>query len=252
MLSPYALQPTWPQYLTSSAQPSPASADSFRGSVLSAGTSIVDGSLALVLELMPSSLHQYLENSRLNAADARPLDGTEAGVLCKLALETALGLAYLHRSRYLHGDVKSPNVMLDSALHAKVVDFGISAAMGGGGEIRSPLPTDGSDASQSEHSMQTLQSRAVGTLRYLAPELVASAITSAYEYDERCDVYSFGLLLWEVMHQQVGRRTSGRVHTHSRARARIAHGVCDVRGAIVRVCERCKCRVRAHKCLPSV
>eukprot|EP00326_Haptolina_ericina_P006225 CAMPEP_0181209232 /NCGR_PEP_ID=MMETSP1096-20121128/22551_1 /TAXON_ID=156174 ORGANISM="Chrysochromulina ericina, Strain CCMP281" /NCGR_SAMPLE_ID=MMETSP1096 /ASSEMBLY_ACC=CAM_ASM_000453 /LENGTH=275 /DNA_ID=CAMNT_0023300369 /DNA_START=202 /DNA_END=1031 /DNA_ORIENTATION=+ len=189
------------KHLTYLAQPAPASADSFRGSVLN-GTSIVDGSLALVLELMPGSLHQYLENSRLKAAGARPLDAAEARVLCKLSLETAMGLAYLHRSRYLHGDVKTLNVMLDSALHAKVCDFGISSAMGGEGELRS-LPTDGSDSSQPGHSLQSLQSRAIGTLRYLAPELLTATTTREYEHNERCDVYSFGLLLWEVMHQQV-------------------------------------------------
>jgi len=151
---------------------------------------------------MPGSLHQYLENSRLKAAGARPLDAAEARVLCKLSLETAMGLAYLHRSRYLHGDVKTLNVMLDSALHAKVCDFGISSAMGGEGELRS-LPTDGSDSSQPGHSLQSLQSRAIGTLRYLAPELLTATTTREYEHNERCDVYSFGLLLWEVMHQQV-------------------------------------------------
>lgn len=182
---------------------------------------------------MPGSLHQYLENSRLKAAGARPLDAAEARVLCKLSLETAMGLAYLHRSRYLHGDVKTLNVMLDSALHAKVCDFGISSAMGGEGELRS-LPTDGSDSSQPGHSLQSLQSRAIGTLRYLAPELLTATTTTEYEHNERCDVYSFGLLLWEVMHQQVGsHHQGGRVHEKLRESLH-SRWFCAVRGEVLR------------------
>ena len=41
----------------------------------------------------------------------------------------------------------------------------------------------------------------VGTPRYMAPE-VLSAEAASRKYDQRCDVYSFGMLLWEVMHRK--------------------------------------------------
>ena len=85
--------------------------------------------------------------------------------------------------------------MLDQLKHAKVCDFGLSR---------------GFTAKVDSHSLgfqsHSLTSEHVGTLRYLAPEamrgLSASSPQAAkFKYDERCDVYSFALLLWELAHR---------------------------------------------------
>ena len=89
-------------------------------------------------------------------------------------LEVAQGVAYLHQSQVIHRDIKSANVLLDAHQHAKVTDFGIST--------RFAL----------DHTAET------GTYRYMAPEVIAHQ-----QYDYRCDVYSYGMLLWEIAHQQV-------------------------------------------------
>lgn len=158
------------------------------------GTTHVGNNLAMVLE--------YLEGGSLESAlaqrreEGEPLD---AWLLARVARETALGLAFLHRSGVIHRDVKAANVLLDGLKHAKVADFGIAK------ELRKVAMRD-------EHQALEEHTLGIGTLRYIAPEVFGpwskennSALeTTEYgDYDERCDVYSFGLLLWEMAHNRV-------------------------------------------------
>ena len=69
-------------------------------------------------------------------------------------------------------------MLLDEHLHVKLADFGISTGFG------------------PEHTAET------GTYRYMAPEVIRHQ-----QYDHKCDVYSYGVLLWEVLHRQVPFRT---------------------------------------------
>ena len=148
------------------------------------GVARVRGGLALVLELMESSLFRFLHQGG-HRNEPRRLEST---LLCRLARESAQGLAYLHRCHYLHQDVKASNVLLDASLHAKVCDFGLADVVVRAG------------ASEGALGPEPATSECVGTLRYMAPELT---VTPGTAYSERCDVYSFGLLLWEIFHQEV-------------------------------------------------
>jgi len=99
--------------------------------------------------------------------------------------------------------------MLDESMHAKVCDFGLAAD--------TCLPSAESAASErhSTHAMidndgdasgGATHTAGIGTPRYMAPEMRApldGPRADRAQYNERCDVYSFGLLLWEVMHQEV-------------------------------------------------
>ena len=86
--------------------------------------------------------------------------------------EVSLGLTYLHSRGVLHRDVKVANVLLDDKLHAKISDFGIAT--------RSTLIAPPGLPSEA------------GSARYLAPEMLFQ------HFNEKGDVYSFGLLMWEV------------------------------------------------------
>ncbi|XP_076905027.1 G-type lectin S-receptor-like serine/threonine-protein kinase SD2-5 [Bidens hawaiensis] len=94
----------------------------------------------------------------------------------KIILDVAKGLAYLHedcRQKIIHLDIKPQNILLDSDFNAKVSDFGLSKLI---------------DRNQSQ-VMTTMR----GTPGYLAPEWLSSVIT------EKVDVYSFGVLLLEML-----------------------------------------------------
>ena len=86
--------------------------------------------------------------------------------------------------------------MLDELQHAKVCDFGLSRDF-----------TAKAEALQLGFQSVSHTTGHVGTLRYLAPEALrwfqtTSAKDVKIQYNERCDVYSFALLLWELTHRE--------------------------------------------------
>nr|XP_028947576.1 cysteine-rich receptor-like protein kinase 2 isoform X2 [Malus domestica] len=101
----------------------------------------------------------------------------------KIILGTAEGLAYLHEEsklRIIHRDIKLSNILLDEEFNAKIADFGLARM----------FPED-----------KTHISTAIaGTLGYMAPEYAVRG-----KLTEKADVYSFGVLVIEVI---CGRRNN--------------------------------------------
>jgi serine/threonine protein kinase/Flp pilus assembly protein TadD len=98
-----------------------------------------------------------------------------------LARDVALALDYAHRQGVIHRDIKPENVMLQEG-EGLVADFGIAKAV---------------EAAGSEHITQT--GMAVGTPAYMSPEQAAGE----REPDGRSDVYSVGIMLYEMLCGQV-------------------------------------------------
>ncbi|WOL07502.1 hypothetical protein Cni_G16244 [Canna indica] len=95
-----------------------------------------------------------------------------------IALGTAKALAYLHddcRPQVLHLNVKSTNILLDEKYESKLSDYGL-------GKL---LPILDSYASSKFHM----------SVGYVAPELASQS----FRYSDKCDVYSFGVILLEIV-----------------------------------------------------
>ena len=121
------------------------------------------GAHGLVMEfLRDGSLQQRLERPHLPTVD---------DVALQLADGIAAGLAHLHGVGILHRDLKPANVLLDGN-RAKLADFGYSSAVVG----------DGADQS------------VCGTPRWMAPEVVFGR-----PYSFGADVYSYALILWQLL-----------------------------------------------------
>jgi len=92
-----------------------------------------------------------------------------------IALDIANGMAYLHSRSIIHRDLKPSNVLLSRDHRAKIADFGMSIANTG-----------------QELTAET------GTYRYMAPEVIRHE-----SYSSNADVYSFGLVLWQLITREV-------------------------------------------------
>jgi len=89
-----------------------------------------------------------------------------------LLVQIARGMEYLHSKGVIHRDLKSENVLLSRSMESKIMDFGLSK-----------VNDDGN-----------LKTQRLGTSWYMAPEVTTSGM-----YDEKCDVFSYGILFFEVM-----------------------------------------------------
>jgi serine/threonine protein kinase len=87
-------------------------------------------------------------------------------------------LQYAHEKGVLHRDIKPENILLDSAGTAKIADFGLAKLAG-----PHPSPT------------LTITGARLGTAAYMAPE----QIESPSDVDHRADIYSLGVVLYELL-----------------------------------------------------
>jgi tetratricopeptide (TPR) repeat protein/tRNA A-37 threonylcarbamoyl transferase component Bud32 len=122
---------------------------------------------AIVMEYVEGrTLAQRLAGGRLKTAEA-----------LRLSLEIANGLAAAHEAGLIHRDLKSANVIVTGAGHAKILDFGLARPMG-----------------LSEDTALTRQGIVVGTLLSMSPEQARGQ-----ELDERSDLFSLGVLIYEML-----------------------------------------------------
>ncbi len=125
----------------------------------------------------PYIVFEYVEGETLKQRIARlgALDVQEA---LAYAIEIARGLTVAHARNMVHRDIKPQNVLIDAEGRAKLTDFGISR--------------------QLEQDGMTATGRVLGTTDYVAPEQAMG-----HAVDPRSDVYSLGVVLYEMLVGQV-------------------------------------------------
>ncbi|XVE52764.1 hypothetical protein DITRI_Ditri02bG0149700 [Diplodiscus trichospermus] len=128
-------------------------------------------------------VYEYMENGSLDKLLFEQKHETEWDKLYEIAIGAARGLEYLHHfshKRIIHYDIKPANVLLDSNFCPKIADFGLAKLC-------------------NRDSTNITMSRVGGTPGYAAPE-----VWLPFPVSYKCDVYSFGVMLFEIM----GRRTN--------------------------------------------
>lgn len=189
------------------------------------GTVAIPQGVGLVLEYMPQgSLARLLRSARHAGIPIR------TRLASRIGWEVAVGLAYVHRNNLMHRDVKPSNILLDEHKHAKLADFGLAIACDSrpAGPWRRREGSAGGDAGAAGNTSDAGFSGAcsggsaeggdagcnvsnlhgdgadehtadVGTPRYMAPEVKGKSGDRIAVYTERCDVFSFGVLLYEML-----------------------------------------------------
>ena len=98
--------------------------------------------------------------------------------------EVCLAIQHAHQKGVIHRDIKASNVLVsrtdDGRVQATVIDFGIAKAIGG---------------RLTDETLETSPHQIVGTLGYMSPEQLEQ---SEADLDTRSDVYSLGVLLYEL------------------------------------------------------
>lgn len=116
---------------------------------------------------------EYLEEGSLRAflhkLEHKTLPYTK---LIAFALDIARAMEYIHSQGIIHRDLKPENILIDRGFHMKVADFGTAC----------------------EEAYCDSLADDPGTYRWMAPEMIKHK-----SYNRKVDVYSFGLILWEMV-----------------------------------------------------
>lgn len=122
-----------------------------------------DGIYYIVMELVEGiTLKKYIEKKgRLGVREA-----------VSIAVQVAQGIEAAHNHHIVHRDIKPQNIIISKEGKVKVTDFGIARAA----------------------SSNTINSNTMGSVHYISPEQARGGYS-----DEKSDIYSFGIMLYEML-----------------------------------------------------
>ncbi|MCI0416106.1 serine/threonine protein kinase [bacterium] len=128
---------------------------------------------------------EYVEGETLEERLAK--GKLEVGEVLRIALNISDALQAAHARGIVHRDIKPSNIMLAHSGQVKILDFGLAKVQTSGGEI----------TPSSEVPTRTSSGMVLGTPHYMSPEQAL-----AKDLDHRSDIFSFGVLLYEMLSGQ--------------------------------------------------
>ncbi|CAH9112234.1 unnamed protein product [Cuscuta epithymum] len=124
--------------------------------------------LWIVTEYMPGgSLYDYLRKCHTVL---------KLSQLLRFAIDISEGMEYLHQNNIIHRDLKTLNLLMDAQNVVKVADFGLARFL----------------------NKEGVMTAETGTYKWMAPEVMTHK-----PYDQSADVFSFAIVLWELLTAQV-------------------------------------------------
>ncbi|KAL5501769.1 hypothetical protein ACEPAH_9029 [Sanghuangporus vaninii] len=131
----------------------------------------------------PALISEWMDNGTL-----REFMEQAAIDVLHLARGIAEGMKYMHDKNFVHSDLKSDNVLIGKHFQPLICDFGISRML---------------DPTQSGYVSTTCTDSPRGTIRWMAPELLASEEDVEANHSKETDVWAYGMVLYEMISKKV-------------------------------------------------
>ena len=154
-----------------------------------------EGTPFIAMELLEGrTLRELIEEQQASAENKSRQGQIQLGTLLDIGIQIAEGLDAAHKKGIIHRDIKPANLFVTSQGQVKILDFGLAKLQES--EARDSRPEPLAESRQPLNPVLTLTrtGTTVGTAAYMSPEQVRGE-----NLDARTDLFSFGLVLYEMV-----------------------------------------------------